>query len=128
MGGCDPCLDRYATTYYNRPDVQKALHVSDGQNLRKWSICNMEIFYSWSDSKESVLPIYKKLIDAGLRLWVYRLVVGSGNTRGLHSQHSEELDTRFPYLNQASHLPSFLAFFAGSPHLSNAKSAAIIVC
>lgn len=39
MGGYDPCLDGYATTYYNRPDVQKALHVSDGQNLKQWSIC-----------------------------------------------------------------------------------------
>ncbi|KAI8567578.1 hypothetical protein RHMOL_Rhmol02G0132900 [Rhododendron molle] len=77
MGGYDPCLDGYATTYYNRPDVQKALHVSDGQNLKQWSICNMEIFKSWSDSKESVLPIYKKLISAGLRIWVY-----SGDTDG----------------------------------------------
>ncbi|CAA0817934.1 Serine carboxypeptidase-like 31 [Striga hermonthica] len=27
MGGYDPCLDNYAKSYYNRPDVQKALHV-----------------------------------------------------------------------------------------------------
>lgn len=77
MGGYDPCLDGYTTTYYNRPDVQKALHVGDGQNLKNWSICNMDIFHSWSEYKESVLPIYKKLIDAGLRIWVY-----SGDTDG----------------------------------------------
>ncbi|CAL5344927.1 unnamed protein product [Camellia sinensis] len=61
MGGYDPCLDEYATTYYNRPDVQKALHVSNGDHLKNWSICK--------HSKESVLPIYKKLIAAGLRIW-----------------------------------------------------------
>ncbi|MCD9646844.1 Serine carboxypeptidase-like 31 [Datura stramonium] len=78
MGGYDPCLDDYTSSYYNRPDVQKALHViSDGQHLKKWSICNMSIFGNWSDSKESVLPIYHKLIDAGLKIWVY-----SGDTDG----------------------------------------------
>uniref|UniRef100_A0A2N9I9N0 Carboxypeptidase n=1 Tax=Fagus sylvatica TaxID=28930 RepID=A0A2N9I9N0_FAGSY len=77
MGGYDPCLDDYAKTFYNNPDVQKALHVSDGHQLKNWSICNMNIFYKWSDSKPSVLPIYKKLITAGLRIWVY-----SGDTDG----------------------------------------------
>ncbi|KAK6149890.1 hypothetical protein DH2020_017415 [Rehmannia glutinosa] len=77
MGGYDPCLDDYTKSYYNRPDVQKALHVSDGIRLRNWSICNMTVFDGWSDSKGSVLPIYKKLIDAHLRIWVY-----SGDTDG----------------------------------------------
>ncbi|KAK4590061.1 hypothetical protein RGQ29_020577 [Quercus rubra] len=77
MGGYDPCLDEYAKTFYNRPDVQKALHVSDGHQLKNWSICNMNIFDKWSDSKPSVLPIYKKLITTGLRIWVY-----SGDTDG----------------------------------------------
>ncbi|KAL8460391.1 hypothetical protein ACS0TY_031287 [Phlomoides rotata] len=78
MGGYDPCLDDYAKFYYNRADVQKALHVSDGITLRNWSICNMTVFNGWSDSKGSVLPIYKKLISgAGLRIWVY-----SGDTDG----------------------------------------------
>ncbi|PIN19743.1 Serine carboxypeptidases (lysosomal cathepsin A) [Handroanthus impetiginosus] len=77
MGGYDPCLDDYAKSYYNRPEVQKALHVGDGISLKNWSICNMSLFYRWSDSKDSVLPIYKKLIAAGLRIWVY-----SGDTDG----------------------------------------------
>ncbi|KAH6792907.1 serine carboxypeptidase-like 31 [Perilla frutescens var. hirtella] len=77
MGGYDPCLDDYAKVYYNEADVQKALHVSDGISLRKWSICNMSIFYNWRDRKKSVLPIYKKLIAGGHRIWVY-----SGDTDG----------------------------------------------
>ncbi|KAG8385579.1 hypothetical protein BUALT_Bualt03G0059900 [Buddleja alternifolia] len=77
MGGYDPCLDDYAKSYYNRPDVQKALHVGDGISLRNWSICNMTVYYGWSDRKASVVPIYKKLIAAGLKIWVY-----SGDTDG----------------------------------------------
>ncbi|XP_022723833.1 serine carboxypeptidase-like 31 isoform X2 [Durio zibethinus] len=77
LGGFDPCLDDYAKAFYNRLDVQKALHVSDGHYLRNWSICNKKIFDDWADSKPSVLPIYKKLIVAGVRIWVY-----SGDTDG----------------------------------------------
>ncbi|XP_022954553.1 serine carboxypeptidase-like 31 isoform X2 [Cucurbita moschata] len=77
MGGYDPCLDGYAKTFYNRPDVQKALHVSDGHQLKNWSICNTTMFENWSDSKPSMIPIYKKLIAAGLRVWIY-----SGDTDG----------------------------------------------
>ncbi|WCJ26983.1 serine carboxypeptidase-like 31 [Euphorbia peplus] len=77
MGGYDPCLDDYAKSFYNRPDVQKALHVSDGRILKNWSICNNTIYDKWSDRKLTVLPIYKKLIAAGLRVWVY-----SGDTDG----------------------------------------------
>ncbi|XP_047313041.1 serine carboxypeptidase-like 31 [Impatiens glandulifera] len=72
LGGYDPCLDNYATKYYNRADVQRALHVSsDGIHVKNWTICNMEIFNKWGDSKESVLPIYTRLIKSGMRIWVY---------------------------------------------------------
>ncbi|KAE7995616.1 hypothetical protein FH972_000392 [Carpinus fangiana] len=77
LGGYDPCLDNYAKKFYNRPDVQKALHVSDGFHLKNWSICNSTLFNGWADSPKSVTPIYKKLIAAGLRIWVY-----SGDTDG----------------------------------------------
>ncbi|GMI77598.1 serine carboxypeptidase-like 31 [Hibiscus trionum] len=77
LGGFDPCLDDYAKAFYNRMDVQKALHVSNGHLLRNWSICNSKIFNNWTDSKPSVLPIYKKLVAAGIRIWVY-----SGDTDG----------------------------------------------
>ncbi|XP_057962653.1 serine carboxypeptidase-like 31 [Malania oleifera] len=77
MGGYDPCLDDYAKIFYNRPDVQKALHVSDGHVLKNWSICNDTMFSAWSDSKPSMVPIYKKLIRGGLKIWIY-----SGDTDG----------------------------------------------
>ncbi|MQL74195.1 hypothetical protein Taro_006556 [Colocasia esculenta] len=71
MGGYDPCVDDTVTSFYNRIDVQKALHVNGGLTPKNWTICNMEIFNKWADSKPSVLPIYKKLIAGGLRIWVY---------------------------------------------------------
>ncbi|CAK9327417.1 unnamed protein product [Citrullus colocynthis] len=77
MGGYDPCLDGYAKTFYNRRDVQEALHVSDGHQLKNWSICNNTIFENWSDSRPSIIPIYEKLMAAGLRVWIY-----SGDTDG----------------------------------------------
>ncbi|KAK4755024.1 hypothetical protein SAY87_008781 [Trapa incisa] len=77
LGGYDPCVDGYAKAFYNRADVQKALHVSDGRVLKNWSICNMGIFYNWTDSMPSIVPIYQRLISAGLRIWVY-----SGDTDG----------------------------------------------
>ncbi|MED6130854.1 Serine carboxypeptidase-like 31 [Stylosanthes scabra] len=79
MGGYDPCLDHYARAFYNRGDVQKALHASDGHNLKNWSICNFHIYdsWNWNKSKASVIPIYRKLISGGLRIWVY-----SGDTDG----------------------------------------------
>ncbi|KAI4299331.1 hypothetical protein L6164_032800 [Bauhinia variegata] len=77
MGGYDPCIDDYAKTFYNRPDVQRALHVTDGHTLKNWSICNYNVYDNWRESKPSMIPIYKKLISAGLRIWVY-----SGDTDG----------------------------------------------
>ncbi|ESQ29337.1 hypothetical protein EUTSA_v10023439mg [Eutrema salsugineum] len=77
--GFDPCLDDYARVFYNRADVQKSLHATDGVHLKNWTICNHDIFshWNWTDSKPSVLPIYKKLIAGRFRVWVY-----SGDTDG----------------------------------------------
>ncbi|KAH9289438.1 hypothetical protein KI387_033555, partial [Taxus chinensis] len=79
MGGglYNPCLDDFAVSYYNRYDVQKALHAINGPSIKKWGLCNMDLFNGWNDSRPSVLPAYLKLIEAGLRIWVY-----SGDTDG----------------------------------------------
>ncbi|GKF01907.1 serine carboxypeptidase-like protein 31, partial [Tanacetum coccineum] len=77
MGGYDLCRDDYVKSYYNTPDVQKALHVNNGCQLQNWTLCNMDVFEGWVQSIESVLPIYKILIDLKLRIWVY-----SGDTDG----------------------------------------------
>ncbi|KAI3846218.1 hypothetical protein MKW92_031860 [Papaver armeniacum] len=75
--GYDPCSQNHATTYFNRPDVQEALHANVTNISRSWSLCNNAINIGWNDSSPSILPVIKKLIDGGLRIWVY-----SGDTDG----------------------------------------------
>ncbi|KAF8407432.1 hypothetical protein HHK36_006565 [Tetracentron sinense] len=75
--GYDPCLQNYATTYFNRPDVQEALHANVTKIPRPWSLCNLEVNGAWNDSTFSILPIIQRLIDGGLRVWVF-----SGDTDG----------------------------------------------
>lgn len=69
--GYDPCIENNAEIYYNRPDVQVALHANTTHIPYNWTGCSAPIFNYWTDSEFSVLPIYKELIAAGLRIWVY---------------------------------------------------------
>ncbi|KAK2635725.1 hypothetical protein Ddye_030517 [Dipteronia dyeriana] len=75
--GYDPCIMNYATTYFNSPDVQQALHANVTKISRPWSLCSNELFFGWNDSTFSVVPIIKKLIDGGIRVWIF-----SGDTDG----------------------------------------------
>ncbi|KAI9192410.1 hypothetical protein LWI28_022546 [Acer negundo] len=69
--GYDPCTENYAEKYYNRIDVQKALHANTTGIPYKWTACNDVLINNWKDSDDSILPIYKELIKAGLRIWVF---------------------------------------------------------
>ncbi|XXG60362.1 hypothetical protein AAC387_Pa04g2289 [Persea americana] len=75
--GYDPCLQEYATAYFNGPDVQEALHANVTKISRPWSLCSNEVNIAWMDSQTSVLPIIKKLVDGHLRVWIF-----SGDTDG----------------------------------------------
>ncbi|EOY03677.1 Serine carboxypeptidase-like 25 isoform 4 [Theobroma cacao] len=39
ISGYDPCTEKYAEIYYNRPDVQKALHANTTGIHYKWTAC-----------------------------------------------------------------------------------------
>lgn len=68
----DPCLDNYVSDYLNRRDVQDALHANTtGSIPYGWSACSDPLFQHWQDSNASTLPVIKKMVDAGLRVWVY---------------------------------------------------------
>ncbi|CAN6467284.1 unnamed protein product [Victoria cruziana] len=74
--GYNPCYSPYAEDYFNRKDVQIALHANTSGNIPgKWKTCNNSIFRTYNMSVSSTLPIYTKLINAGLRIWVYRYVM-----------------------------------------------------
>ncbi|XP_068645711.1 serine carboxypeptidase-like 35 [Aristolochia californica] len=74
--GYDPCTEDYAEKYFNREDVQKALHANVTKLLYPYTPCS-DVINKWNDSPETVLPIINKLIKAGLRVWIY-----SGDTDG----------------------------------------------
>ncbi|EXC33986.1 Serine carboxypeptidase-like 34 [Morus notabilis] len=75
--GYDPCIVNYATTYFNRPDVQEALHANVTKIPYPWILCSTDVSKVWKDTTFSMLPTIKKLIDGGLRVWVF-----SGDTDG----------------------------------------------
>ncbi|KAE8660935.1 Serine carboxypeptidase-like 34 [Hibiscus syriacus] len=68
--------------YFNRPDVQKALHANVTNMSYPWTHC-CEIVSDWGDRPASMLPTLKKLIDGGIRAWIYRWVDGRLNMKGL---------------------------------------------
>jgi hypothetical protein len=37
-------------------------------------LCSDPVYDFWKDSPRSMLPIYRELIAAGLRIWVFRYV------------------------------------------------------
>lgn len=67
----DPCTERYAEVYYNHLEVQIALHANITRLNYPWKDCSDIIGQYWTDSPKSMLPIYKELIAAGLRIWVF---------------------------------------------------------
>ncbi|KAF2544898.1 hypothetical protein F2Q70_00024174, partial [Brassica cretica] len=71
IAGYDPCTERYAEIYYNRPDVQKALHANVTKIPYKWTACSEILNRNWNDSDSSVLPIYREMIAGGIRVWVF---------------------------------------------------------
>ncbi|PKI43726.1 hypothetical protein CRG98_035888 [Punica granatum] len=71
ISGYDPCTERYAETYYNRPDVQTALHANTTRIPYKWTACSEVLNRNWNDTEVSILPIYRELIAKGLRVWVF---------------------------------------------------------
>lgn len=77
--GYDPCVDDEVEIYLNLPEVQRALHANQTVKLPwRWTDCSRNIAYSREDLLSSMLHVYEKLIQAGLRMLVY-----SGDVDGI---------------------------------------------
>ncbi|CAI9097011.1 OLC1v1033293C2 [Oldenlandia corymbosa var. corymbosa] len=74
--GYDPCTEEYVETYFNREDVQKAIHANLTKLSYPYTPCS-NVITKWNDSPDTVLPTLQKLLNAGLRVWVF-----SGDTDG----------------------------------------------
>ncbi|KAI8498460.1 hypothetical protein Bbelb_236620 [Branchiostoma belcheri] len=64
-----PCEDDYMEKYLNRPDVIATIHAATLPY--KWTPCSTIVDYSRKDLLTSMLPVYKRLFSAGLRILVY---------------------------------------------------------
>ncbi|XP_048231395.1 serine carboxypeptidase-like 28 [Ricinus communis] len=69
--GNDECVVMNTKRYMNLPEVQKALHANITLIPHPWVTCSSAIRGNWSDSPKSMLPIFKELIAAGIRIWVF---------------------------------------------------------
>ncbi|KAH7546122.1 hypothetical protein FEM48_Zijuj01G0167100 [Ziziphus jujuba var. spinosa] len=71
----DPCTEAHSIVYFNLPEVQQALHVDPNHAPAHWDTCRFDasekIYSSWKDSPKTVLDVYRELIHAGLRIWVF---------------------------------------------------------
>ncbi|URD98656.1 Serine carboxypeptidase [Musa troglodytarum] len=74
--GYDPCVSLYSEVYFNREDVQEALHANVTKLGYNWTHCS-DVITRWNDAPASVLPVIRKLIHGGIRVWVF-----SGDTDG----------------------------------------------
>ncbi|KAK9913003.1 hypothetical protein M0R45_036830 [Rubus argutus] len=66
----DPCSDYYAIGYFNRPDVQEALHANVTKLTHNWQPCS-DVITAWEDSSSTVLPLLHEFMDNGLRVWIF---------------------------------------------------------
>ncbi|KAG0535351.1 hypothetical protein BDA96_04G358900 [Sorghum bicolor] len=68
----DPCAVFNSINYLNLPEVQTALHANvSGIVEYPWTVCSNTIFDQWGQAADDLLPVYRELIQAGLRVWVY---------------------------------------------------------
>jgi len=64
-----PCTDAYySTTYLNTAQVKSAIHVNPSVT---WSICSSPVGNSYNRTRQSMIPIHKKLIQNGIRVLIY---------------------------------------------------------
>lgn len=60
LSGYDPCTEKYAEIYYNRPDVQKALHANTTGIPYKWTACRYCIISG--PRMKDILPMFISII------------------------------------------------------------------
>jgi hypothetical protein len=66
----NPCAD-FVTPYLNNSAVKAALHVLPDI---QWTECSGLVLqnYFFPDIVRSMIPVYQQLLEADLRIWVYR--------------------------------------------------------
>ncbi|XP_059456777.1 serine carboxypeptidase-like 28 isoform X2 [Corylus avellana] len=71
FGGRDDCEVMHTEKYMNITSVRVAFHVNLSRAPHPWVTCSNAVRNNWTDSPKSMLPIFKELIAAGIRIWVF---------------------------------------------------------
>ncbi|CAL5063991.1 unnamed protein product [Urochloa decumbens] len=66
LPGYDPCIGYYVPNYFNRLEVQEAIHARINT---RWSTCSRKLH--WKEAPVTVVPTLSWLVKTGLRVWVY---------------------------------------------------------
>lgn len=79
-GEYDPCVDNEVEIYFNREDVQRALHANTTGMPGPWVDCNPNIAYSMDDLFTSMLPKYRDILRHNSNL---DILIFSGDVDGI---------------------------------------------
>ncbi|GAY46900.1 hypothetical protein CUMW_100510 [Citrus unshiu] len=61
-----------ATIHFNHPDVQEALDANVTKISYPLLLRNREVGNAWKDdSTVSIVPLIKKLVEEGIRIWIF---------------------------------------------------------
>uniref|UniRef100_A0A5B6YLL1 Carboxypeptidase n=1 Tax=Davidia involucrata TaxID=16924 RepID=A0A5B6YLL1_DAVIN len=71
LGKDGQCIVKYTKVYLNHSEVQKAFHGNSEAIDEPYTTCSGPINVFWKDSPISMLPIFKELIAAGIRIWLF---------------------------------------------------------
>lgn len=69
--GVDVCMSSERLFYLNLPEVQNALHANTTKLPYRWSMCSNVLNYNLQDLCINILPVLKRIIECGVRVWVY---------------------------------------------------------
>lgn len=69
--GIDVCMSCERQFYLNLPEVQIALHANRTKLPYSWSMCSNVLNYNAQDLNTNILPVLKRIIEHGIRVWVY---------------------------------------------------------
>ncbi|DBA70172.1 TPA: hypothetical protein ACH3X2_012218 [Trebouxia sp. C0005] len=132
-GDYDPCVDNEVEIYFNRPEVQKAMHANTTGMPGPWVDCNPNIAYSMDDLFTSMLPKYHDILrhQADLNILIFSgdvdgIVPVIGTRRWLASLELPIIKEWRPWYSHTGKLPLTLHSF--TPHPRNLVKDHAILC
>ncbi|KAH9321478.1 hypothetical protein KI387_016117 [Taxus chinensis] len=125
-GMIDPCSDNYITTYLNKPEVQKALHAyHDYITFGNYSLCSS---ITYSDRALTVLPIYEKMLAAGIRVLVYSgdvdsVLPVSGTRLSINALKLKIQKSWYPWMNGDDDVAGYSIIYKGGLTFATVRGA-----